>query len=338
MKKDAIKVGIIGAGGIANSVHLPSLKEIEGIEISCICDIDLEKAQRTAEKFQIPNVYSTYKDMLKKENLNCVFVLVQPDQTFRITCDVLKYGIHTFIEKPAGITLFQTQSLASIAHEHKCILQVGMNRRYIPLIQTVLNKMRESTPITQIEGCFVKHGDASFYGGCASAYICDTIHAIDIIRWIAGADAASAATVVGRVNSCVDNSWNSVIRFKNGITGVLKANYQTGGRVHTFEIHGPKASAYIDIGFGGESCKAKIIYSKGEGSFSLSSAGTGGFVVEELDGIHIANSDKYHRYYGYYYEDLEFINCVRNGGKPLSDIDDAIKSMELAEFILSNTI
>jgi predicted dehydrogenase len=338
MHNDVISIGIIGAGGIANSVHLPSLKDIEGINICCICDQVIEKAQSASEKYNIPNIYDNYKVMIQNEKLDGIFVLVQPDQIFRIAYDTIMHGIHTFIEKPAGITLYQTESLARIASQNNRILQVGMNRRYIPLIQTIVNKMRKITPITQIEGCFVKNSDAAFYGGCASAFICDTIHAIDIISWIADSDAASAATVVGKVNSVVDNSWNSVIRFKNGTTGILKANYQTGGRVHTFEIHGPNASAYIDIGFGGQKCEGRILYRKGSGTFSISSAGGGGFEIEELDGIQLAGSSKYYRYYGYYYEDLEFINSIRKDEKSFCDIDSALKSMQLADFILANVI
>lgn len=338
MNNDVINIGIIGAGGIANSVHLPSLKDIEGINISCICDHIIEKAQSASAKYNIPNVYDNYKVMIGKEKLDGIFVLVQPDQIFRIACDTIMNGIHTFIEKPAGITLYQAESLARIASENSRMLQVGMNRRYIPVIQAVVNKMRKITPITQIEGCFVKNSEAAFYGGCASAYICDTIHAIDIISWIADADAVSAATIVGKVNSAVDNSWNSVIRFENGIAGILKANYQTGGRVHTFEIHGPNASAFVDLGFGGQSCKGRILHRKGSGSFSISSAGSGGFEIEELDGVQLANSSKYYRYYGYYYEDLEFVNCIKSGKKPLCNIDSALKSMKLADFILANVI
>lgn len=51
-----------------------------------------------------------------------------------------------------------------------------------------------------------------------------------------------------------------MIRFDNDITGIVKANYQTGGRVHTFEIHGPEAGTYINLGFGKAACEASILF------------------------------------------------------------------------------
>lgn len=333
-----LRIGVVGAGCIANNVHFPSLAEISGVELTAVCDLKAERASHACEAFGFKKFYTNHLEMFEKENLDGVFLLVQPDQIFRLAVDALEHDINVFIEKPAGLTLFQTESLARLSEKKQRILQVGMNRRYIPLMQTIISKMRAVTEITQVEGCFVKHGDASFFDGCGSAYICDTIHAIDILSYIADSEPQCAATVISQKDSQVENSWNSVMRFKNGITGILKANYNTGGRVHSFEIIGPNASAYIDIGFGGESCNGKILYRKGAGTFSISSAGDGGFYIEEFDGIEIAGSNKYYRYYGYYHEDEAFINSIRTGEKSLADIKDSVKSMHLAEFLLKNTI
>ena len=47
---DTIKVGIIGAGGIAQHSHIPSYKKVDGVEIVAIADINEAKARGTAEK------------------------------------------------------------------------------------------------------------------------------------------------------------------------------------------------------------------------------------------------------------------------------------------------
>ena len=45
MANKTAKVVVIGAGGIANSVHLPSLVEIEQANLAAICDLRPEKAE-----------------------------------------------------------------------------------------------------------------------------------------------------------------------------------------------------------------------------------------------------------------------------------------------------
>ena len=43
-----LKVGVIGAGGIARNVHLPSLGDMDDIELVAICDLIRERAAAMA--------------------------------------------------------------------------------------------------------------------------------------------------------------------------------------------------------------------------------------------------------------------------------------------------
>jgi predicted dehydrogenase len=144
--------------------------------------------------------------------------------------------------------------------------------------------------------------------------------------------------VASRYNSPVDNAWSSVIRFENGVVGTLKSNYQTAGRVHTFEIHGPKASAFINLGFGTAACEAKILLASGKSIYSMASAGVEAPNGEVIDGIKLAGGSEYYRYYGYKQENEDFIECLKTGRKPLCPIEDAAKSMHMAEMLLMNAI
>lgn len=335
--KSTLDIAVVGAGGIANNIHLPALKRIDNIRVTAICDIVREKAEQTAARYNIPAVYTAYAEMISQEKPDGVFVLAEPDQLFRIALLCLDAGVDVFIEKPAGISLYQARTLQRKAEDKNRILQVGLNRRYIPLVQKVLRIMQDTTEITQVEGCFFKNGTAAFYGGCASAFVCDTIHAIDLMQWIAGGQAKKAAMIESRVNSEVPNIWNSIIKFDNGVTGIIKANYQTGGRVHTFEIHGPAASAYINLGFGEIACAADIIYFGGQESISVSSKGAGNCRIEHIDGIALSGHDEYYMYYGYYQENLEFIQCIKSRVQPLTNISEAVKTMALVE-MLSNSL
>ncbi len=329
-----VKVAVIGAGGIANSIHLPALSEIETARLVAICDNAGDKAAQSAARFAIPHSYHNYMEMLDEEKPEAVFVLVQPDQSFRISLECLKRGIHTFIEKPAGITVYQAKALERTARAVNAVCQVGFNRRYIPLIQEVVRIMREITPIEQVEGYFLKHSEASFYDGCSSALMCDTIHAIDCVRWIAGGTPQKAATLINRYGQTpVDNAWNAVVRFDNGVSGIIKANYNTGGRVHGFEIHGPNASAFINIGFGDMNCSAKILHFDGQGTFSISSRGRRDQNIVSLDGCEISGRSEYFAYYGYLTEDKAFLDSVLTGEKPLADIAEAVSSMEMVDLI-----
>lgn len=332
------KVAVIGAGGIANSVHLPSLAEIEGCEIVAVCDLNREKAEAASQKYAIPHSYTLMGEMFAQEQLDGVFCLVEPDRMFRAVSECLDAGLPVFMEKPAGINSYQAESLARKARKMDLQVAVGMNRRFIPLVQYVFNRMKELTPITQVDGVFIKNSDVAECWNYASSFVCDIVHAVDLVRYFAGSEPSTAATIASAYNSPVDNAWSSVMRFANGVTGTLRANYQTGGRVHTFEIHGPNASAFINLGFGDAACDAKILHFGGKTIYSIASAGVGQQQIDVIDGLEIADGKSYHQYYGYLQEDRDFIEMLQTKKAPLCGIEDAAKSMRMVEFLLENQI
>lgn len=336
--KSSVRVGVVGAGGIARNMHLPSLAEIEAAELVAVCDLVEAKAAKAAEDFGIPATYVLHQEMLAHEALDAVFVLAEPDRLFRPVLDCLKAGKHVFMEKPPGLTTTQAGTLCRAARAADRVLQVGFNRRFIPLVRHVVNLMRERTLITQVEGRFIKHGQASFYGGCGTAFECDTIHAIDLVRWVAGGEPVAAAMVEAQHEDVIPNSWNAVARFDNGVTGIIKANYQTGARVHTLEIHGPGGSAFINLGFGDSSCTAEVLLYGGQGTYSLSSKGQGKQERLTFDGKELAESDEFRVYYGFLAEDEEFIRCVQEGDRPLTDIEEGVKAMQFIDLMRSNRI
>ena len=337
-EQNKLQVGVIGAGGIARNVHLPSLADMEDVEVVAICDVIRERAEAMAARYGIPRVYTLYREMFRREELDAVFVLVEPASLFHVVWQCLDAGLDTFMEKPPGITLYQAESLCRKAAEAGRILQVGFNRRHIPLVRKVVEMVKERTQITQVEGCFFKYGDAAFDKGSLPAFVSDTIHAIDLMRWMAGGTPKAAALVVSQHDAPVVNAWNGVCRFDNGAVGTIKANYRTGGRVHTFEVHGPGVSGYIELGFGGASCNARVLAHEGETRYSLASSGAAQEGILELDGMALAGSNEFYRYYGFYQEDCHFLDCVRTRTEPETSIADAVKSMRLAEMFLANVI
>ena len=334
-----IRLGVIGAGGMATGIHVPSIAEIEDCEIVAVCDLFENKAKALANQYAIPKTYTLHHEMLENEEMDGVVVLVNPDRTYWVADTCLKKGLHVLMEKPAGINSYQAHSLARTAKQMGKIAAVAMNRRHMPLVQETLKRVKAATEIVQVDSRFLKFSHVHEGWHYASAYNCDIIHAIDVLRYAAGSEPKDAATVVQSFDSPVDNAWSSVIRFENGVTGTLRANYKAASRLHDLEIHGPGASAYINMGFGNLECSADIYYNhEGKSMYSAASAGVSGPSVEHLDAIELAGSAKYSHYYGYKAENVDFVNAIRTGATPLCSIEDAAKSMDMAELLLEKRI
>ena len=44
-----VRIGIIGCGGIANGKHMPSLRQIPGVQMVAFCDIIEERARKAKQ-------------------------------------------------------------------------------------------------------------------------------------------------------------------------------------------------------------------------------------------------------------------------------------------------
>ena len=73
--KKKVNVGIIGAGGIANGVHLPSLVEIEEANLVAICDLHIEKAESAAKEYNASSILFMNKFKISSSILSISFLM-----------------------------------------------------------------------------------------------------------------------------------------------------------------------------------------------------------------------------------------------------------------------
>jgi predicted dehydrogenase len=127
-----IKIGMIGAGGIAQS-HCRAIGDIQaqaGIEFVAISDIDPARAEATSRKWGIPHVYTDYCEMLTREDIEAVVVTTYNQAHRGPTVDALKAGKHVLVEKPMSATLDDATAMTRTAHETDKLLMVALKSRY----------------------------------------------------------------------------------------------------------------------------------------------------------------------------------------------------------------
>lgn len=319
MKK--VKIGFVGCGAFANMVHYPSLAEMKDVEISGICDIDKDKLEKTASKYNVSKTYTNYKKMFEELNLDGVYIIMPPHHLYDIVIDALNYNLNVFIEKPPGITLFQTENFANLAVKKGCKSMVGFNRRFIPLLKKSKEIVEKNGPIIQVVSTFYKNMYPNFlyYNGAIDILTCDAIHSVDVLRWISG-EVKNVRSIVKSYFSEVANAFNAIMEFESGATGILLTNWTVGKRIHTFEIHSKSISAFVDC-----DDKALIFRDNKEEPDILST-------------YEVAGTNERHKLYGYYQEDRYFIDCLKENKEPECNFSDALKTMDLVEKIYKNNI
>ncbi|MGD9519736.1 MAG: Gfo/Idh/MocA family protein [Armatimonadota bacterium] len=315
---DKVRVALIGAGGMANSVHYPSLAEFDDVELVGLCDLVEDKLQATADKFGIERRYTDYRKMVEETGPQAVYVLMPPHQLFDIVVWLLKRKLHVFIEKPPGVSREQTRQMAHWAEEMGCLTMVAFNRRFIPVLRYCRDKVRkEGGYIHQCVATFYKdhRTGGPYYDGAVDILTSDAIHAVDALRFMAGVEPVKVASSVRALGRHFETSFNVLIEFENGCVGVLLSNWMTGGRVHTFEMHGFGISAFCDA-------DTQAFFHKDN---ELN--------VEVISATDAAGSEARHKSYGFFGENRHFIDCIKANQEPETCFTDAVKTMDLVEAI-----
>ena len=140
-----LRVAIIGCGGIANGKHLPSLKKLEQVEMVAFCDIEIQKAEKAAIEYGIPEaaVYKNYKQLLEDESIDVVHVLTPNISHAEISIASMEAGKHVMCEKPMAKTSEEAKLMVETAERTGKKLTIGYNNRFRPDSQYLHNVCKQ---------------------------------------------------------------------------------------------------------------------------------------------------------------------------------------------------
>jgi len=134
------RIGFIGCGSFSSGCLYPSLHlaangiEPPGsepiVELVACCDLNESLATRNAKLFGFARSYTDYHEMLAKEDLDAVFVIMHPRLQPGIAIDVMRSGRNVFIEKPPAQTLAEVREIQAVSRETGRSCQVGFMKRF----------------------------------------------------------------------------------------------------------------------------------------------------------------------------------------------------------------
>ena len=125
-----IKVGIIGAGGIAGGKHLPGHRNVEGVSIIAVCDIDRQRAENFAKQHDIKHVFTDYNDLVAMPELDAVSVCTPNNFHAPPTIAALEAGKHVICEKPIAGNANDGQAMVDAQKASGKVLQIGLQSRF----------------------------------------------------------------------------------------------------------------------------------------------------------------------------------------------------------------
>ena len=126
-----IRAGIVGCGGIANGKHLPAIQSTGDVELVAFCDIIRERAEAACKTYGTPEakVYEDYKELLKDDSIEAVYVCTPNRSHSFISIDALDAGKHVMCEKPMAKTYAEAVQMVEAAKRNNRVLTIGYQNR-----------------------------------------------------------------------------------------------------------------------------------------------------------------------------------------------------------------
>ena len=164
-----MKVGVVGCGKIATSVHMPSIKQIRGYELVAASDLNKTRLDEARAKFGIDETYDDHRLMLAKADVDAVFVCTPPKYHFQVVMDALESGKHVLCEKPLASTLEESLTIKKTYEmQRKTMRQLFLmpahNFIFTPCFEEALKRIENGDigKISRIEACITTN--LQFYG------------------------------------------------------------------------------------------------------------------------------------------------------------------------------
>ncbi len=339
---------VVGVMGLSRGLgHVAALLNSPDVEIGYLCEVDANRLEagikRVVDKgAKAPTGVTDFRKMLDDKAVDAVFIATCNHWHSPATVLACSAGKHVYVEKPGSHNAAEGEMSVAVARKNKRVVQMGNQRRTWPAIREAIERLREgvigkvTTARCYYSGLRPSIGRGKVmmppanlnydlwqgpapeqpykdnlipynwhwhwhYGGGEMAN--NGIHGLDVARWGLGVDYPTKVTFMGGRYAYDDDQ-------ETPDTGV--ATYHFGDKLITWDVSScqPRRGENLPfIAFYGDKGILQIT-DPGyrilgmDGKEIEKQAGEGG------DAAHFAN----------------FLNCIRTGEKPNSEIEEGQKS------------
>jgi len=199
---DRLRVGVIGVGKMAEIRHLPILAGLPQIELTAFCDTDPGNLSARGEQYGVSARYADHHEMFDAEALDAVCIFVPPFAHTDAEIIAAGRGIHLFVEKPPTLSMDQAREINAAIRRSGIVSQVGFNSRYRPSAEVARERL---TGLSVTQAMLHRlHGSGALawwwklQERSGGPFVENTIHWVDLLRWVGGELTSVSARVVDR--------------------------------------------------------------------------------------------------------------------------------------------
>ena len=264
MKK--IRLGIIGVGNMGFS-HAQKVQDgkCPDMELAAVADINSERLEWV--KKELGDGVECFDDAVKMLDSGlidaCIVAVPHYGHTeYAIEC--MKRGIHTMVEKPAGVYTKQVRKMNEEADKHKDVVFGMMFNQRTNCVYKKLRELVKSGDYGEIRRtnwivtdwyrpqCYYDFGNwrATWSGEGGGVLLNQCPHNLDLMQWICGMPKKVDARIYyGKWHDIeVEDDVSAFLEYPNGATGVFVTSTGDAHGTNRFEIQMDRAKFIVENG------------------------------------------------------------------------------------------
>ncbi|WP_413507656.1 Gfo/Idh/MocA family protein [Serratia proteamaculans] len=174
-----LRIGVVGLGGIAQKAYLPILSQAADWTLVGGFSPNQQKAQPVCDSYRMA-CFSRLDSLAQQ--CDAVFVHSSTASHFQVIEELLRLGVHVYVDKPLAETVEQGEQLIALAEKQGKTLMVGFNRRFAPVYRQLKQQMQQPASIRMD-----KHrADSVGPNGLRFTLLDDYLHVVDTALWLGG--------------------------------------------------------------------------------------------------------------------------------------------------------
>jgi predicted dehydrogenase len=324
-----LRAAVVGLGMMGRN-HVRVWDEaVDGVELVAVADPD-PAAVASATAGRRARGFDDVDRMLAEEELDLVSIVAPTSLHLPVTLAALRAGANVLVEKPIAATREEATEMIRAAEDAGRMLTVGHIERFNPAIRELRRRLTDGElgRIFQIKATRLGPFPARIRD--VGVVVDLAPHDLDVMRYLVGSEPVRLyAETERRIHTEHEDLFNGVIKFANGVVGVLDINWLTPTKRRSLTVTGERGMFLADY-----IAQDLVLFSNPDATETWVNAGAGARITSVAEGEMTRYSIR--RQEPLAVELDEFARAVRDGGPPPVAPRDAMIALLLARTMIES--
>jgi len=319
-----IRWGVISTARIGEVRVIPAIQSSSNGEVIAIASRNLDRAQESADKLNIPKAYGSYGELLADPDIDAIYNPLPNSHHAEWAIKCAEAGKPMLCEKPLAMTADKAQMMVDTFKEKDILFAEAFMYRFHPQTVQVMEWVNSGAigDVHLINASFnfrlTYESNIRLNKNLGGGAMMDVgCYCINIMRLVTGEEPIEGkAIAIWGAETEVDEQIVGILKFPSGVLGHLDASLRTQ-RNNQYEIRGSEGRIIVSTSF-------TPLYDEGATVTLILEQGT------ERQEI-ILDSDNHYRLMA-----EDFADALLNNRPPKYDPQDGVENMRVIDMLLDD--